>query len=119
MIEPGPVRERRTRLTYILLFRVAVLSLLLAGRLIEEATAPEGVAVGGWGLGLVVLAYASTIALSLWLRRATTYEVVDRVAAAQIVFDLVACTALVQLTGGVESQFFFVYLIVVGASGLL
>jgi two-component system sensor histidine kinase PilS (NtrC family) len=118
---PAPqVRERRTRLTYFLLFRVVLIALLLGARLFDEATLPLGVTLGFTpGLGLVVLSFASAIVLSLWLRRASTTEDVERVAAAQIVFDLFAATALVHITGGIESQLVFVYLLVIAGAGLL
>jgi two-component system sensor histidine kinase PilS (NtrC family) len=115
---PGAL-ERRTRLTYVLFFRVVLISLLLGARLLEEATA-DGPSLGlTAGLGLVILSYASSIILSLWLRRALTITGVDQVATAQIVFDLLGATAVVHLTGGVESQLVFVYLLVVAGAGLL
>ena len=113
-------RERRTRLTYLLFFRVVVVSLLLAARLVEDITAPDGFALGfSPGLGLVVLAYASAIAFSLSLRRAETSAAIDRIAAVQIVLDLLCATLLVHLTGGIESQLAFTYLIIVAGAGLL
>ena len=109
----------RTRFTYVLLFRVVVVSLLLVARLFEEAAAPSGVAFGFTaGLGLVVLCYASSIFFSLWLRRSHSEMELRRLAAAQSIFDLLAATALVHFSGGAESQLAFVYLLVVAVSGL-
>jgi two-component system sensor histidine kinase PilS (NtrC family) len=113
-------RERRTRLTYVLLFRVVVVSLLLGARLFEEASTPDGMAFGFTaGLGLLILSYASSIALSLWLRGERSVAEIDLIAAVQIIFDLASATALVHLTGGIESQLVFTYLIIVAGAGLL
>ena len=82
------VLERRTRLTYVLLFRVVVVSLLLGGRLVEEATLPAGIGSFGFtpGLALAMVLYGSAIVFSLWLRRARNpAATIDRVAAAQII----------------------------------
>ncbi len=109
---------RRTRLAYVFFFRLIFISLLLGARLLEEASAPAGVPPWGFtpGLLLVIVSYASAIGLSLWLRRAQN---VERVAVAQVVFDLCAATMLVHLTGGVESQMSFTYLIIVAGAGLM
>ena len=111
---------RRTRFTYFLFFRVVVISLLLAARAIEEAAAPASAPAFGItpGLVLVIVCYASAIVLSLVLGRAHSEAAIDRVAVSQIVFDLLAATALVQLTGGIESQLAFTFLIVVAGAGL-
>ena len=111
---------RRTRFTYFLFFRVVVISLLLAARAIEEWAAPLSAPAFGItpGLLFVIVCYGSAIALSLALRRADAVAAIDRVAISQIVFDLLASTALVQLTGGVESQLAFTFLIVVAGAGL-
>ncbi len=115
------LRERRTRLTYVLLFRVVFISLLLGGRLVEEATLPSGLTSFGFtpGLALAMALYASAIVFSLWLRRARATADIDRVATAQVAIDLFAATMLIHLTGGIESQFAFTYLIIVGGAGLV
>lgn len=111
---------RRTRFTYFLFFRVVVVSLLLAARAIEEWTSPLSAPAFGItpGLLLVIVCYGSAIVLSLALGRAHDEAAIDRVAVTQVVFDLLASTALVQLTGGVESQLAFTFLIVVAGAGL-
>ncbi len=121
MSAQGAVRERRTRLTYLLLFRVVFISLLLGGRLVEEATLPSGLSSFGLtpGLVLAMALYGSAIVFSLWLRRALASTQVDRIAAVQVALDLLAASVLIHLTGGVESQFAFSYLVIVGGTGLL
>ncbi|MDB4970530.1 MAG: multi-sensor signal transduction histidine kinase [Myxococcales bacterium] len=110
----------RTRLTYVMLFRVGLVTLLLASALIAEVGAPSETTtspVVGTLLGLIVATYALTIAFALVLKRARNVSVL---AALQVGSDLVLTTMLVHLTGRGESAFAFMYIIViVGAAFVL
>ncbi len=107
----------RKRLTYLMLFRVGVVSLLLVAALLaelgESANTPTSPLVTTL-LGLIAATYALTIVFALVLKRARR---IAPLAAAQIATDLLLTTALVHLTGGADSGFVFMYLlVVVGAS---
>jgi two-component system, NtrC family, sensor histidine kinase PilS len=110
----------RTRLTYVMLFRVGLVTLLLASALIAEVGAGVGeqtspvVSTLFW---LIVSTYGLTIVFALLLPRV---EQVGRLAAVQVGSDLVLTTLLVHVTGGAESTFAFMYiLVVVGAAFVL
>jgi two-component system sensor histidine kinase PilS (NtrC family) len=110
----------RKRLTYVMLFRVGLVTLLLAsalvaeiGAAVDEKTSP----VVGTLFALIVATYGLTIAFALLLPRV---EHVGRLAGVQVGSDLVLTTLLVHLTGGAESAFAFMYiLVVVGAAFVL
>ncbi|HEY2746091.1 MAG TPA: ATP-binding protein [Polyangia bacterium] len=110
----------RTRLTYVMLFRVGLVTLLLASALIAEvgATADEETSPVVRSLfWLIVATYGLTIVFALLLPRV---EHVGRLAMVQVGSDLVLTTLLVHLTGGAESAFAFMYiLVVVGAAFVL
>jgi two-component system sensor histidine kinase PilS (NtrC family) len=103
-----------------MLFRVGLVTVLLAAVLtaelaapVEQPTAPVMSAL----LGLIAFTYGLTILYALLLPRLPS---LDLLAAAQIVVDVGSATALVHLTGGVESVFVFLYLLVViGAASVL
>jgi two-component system sensor histidine kinase PilS (NtrC family) len=110
----------RTRLTYVMLFRVGLVTLLLASAVVAEVGAGVGEQtspVVGTLFALIVATYGLTIAFALLLPRVAN---VDRLAAVQVGSDLVLTTLLVHLTGGAESAFAFMYiLVVVGAAFVL
>ncbi|HZS38228.1 MAG TPA: PAS domain-containing protein, partial [Polyangia bacterium] len=115
-----PAAAARRRLTYLMLFRVGVVSLLLIAALISELgtpadqpTSPQVTTL----LGLIAATYGLTIFFALALKRA---QQVSRWAALQVAADLLLTTALVRFTGGADSGFVFMYLLVViGASFVL
>ena len=110
----------RTRLTYVMLFRVGLVTLLLASAVVAEIGAPVGeetAPVVGTLFALIVATYGLTIVFALLLPRVKD---VRRLAAVQVGSDLVLTTLLVHLTGGAESAFAFMYiLVVVGAAFVL
>ncbi len=114
------VDAERTRLTYVMLFRVGLVTLLLASAVVAEVGAGVGEQTSpivGTLFGLIVATYCLTIAFALLLKRVAR---VERLAAVQIGSDLVLTTLLVHLTGGAESAFAFMYiLVVVGAAFVL
>jgi two-component system sensor histidine kinase PilS (NtrC family) len=114
------VHAARTRLTWVMLFRVGLVTLLLAAALIAEVGAGVGevtspvVSTLFW---LIVATYGLTIVFALALPRVAE---VDWLAAGQVGSDLVLTTLLVHVTGGAESAFAFMYiLVVVGAAFVL
>ncbi|MCU1282170.1 MAG: Two-component sensor PilS, partial [bacterium] len=110
----------RTRLTYVMLFRVGLVTLLLAAALIAEVGAGVGEVtspVVSTLFYLIVATYGLTIVFALALPRVGQ---TDRLATAQVGSDLVLTTLLVHLTGGADSAFAFMYiLVVVGAAFVL
>jgi two-component system, NtrC family, sensor histidine kinase PilS len=108
---------RTTRLTWVMLFRVGLVTLLLASALVAEVGAPgsETAPVVSTLFWLIVATYALTIAFALALKR--THNVA-RLAAMQVGADLVLTTLLVHLTGGAESGFAFMYILVIVGAGL-
>jgi two-component system sensor histidine kinase PilS (NtrC family) len=110
------------RVTYLMLFRVGVVTLLLGATFVSElgelaAPIPRVESPRSTLLfGLIAATYGLTIVYALALRRATRLE---PWAAAQLGIDLVFTTALVHLTGDVESVFAFMYLIVIVGASLL
>jgi two-component system sensor histidine kinase PilS (NtrC family) len=111
--------ELRKRLTYLMLFRVGLVTLLLVATAIAELAAPLAPQspVLAAMFALIGATYGLTIIYAVLLRRTTR---VHLLAAVQLSFDLGATTALVHLTGGNESVFVFMYLLViVGASTVL
>jgi len=110
----------RTRLTYVMLFRVGLVTLLLASALAAEVGAGANESTSplvGTLFGLIVATYGLTIVFALMLPRV---QQVGRLAAVQVGSDLVLTTLLVHLTGNAESTFAFMYiLVVVGAAFVL
>jgi two-component system sensor histidine kinase PilS (NtrC family) len=113
----GSLDAARTRLTYVMLFRVGLVTLLLASAVVAEVGAganEEPSPVVGTLFALIVATYGLTIAFALLLKRVARIE---RLAWAQIGADVVLTTLLVHLTGAAESAFAFMYiLVVVGAA---
>src|SRR5262249_52966437 len=85
---------RTTRLTWVMVFRVGLVTLLLASALVAEMGAPgsETAPVVSTLFWLIVATYALTIAFALALKR--THNVA-RLAALQVGADLVLTTLLV------------------------
>lgn len=110
-------QPERTRLTYVMLFRVGLVTLLLASALVAEIGASVGEQtspVVATLFGLIVATYGLTIVFALLVKRVARIE---RLAAVQVGSDLVLTTLLVHLTGRAESAFAFMYiLVVVGAA---
>ncbi|HWE28190.1 MAG TPA: ATP-binding protein, partial [Polyangia bacterium] len=118
--QPFADAAARTRLTYVMLFRVGLVTLLLASALVAEigATASEQTSpVVSTLFWLIVATYGLTILFAVSLPR---IKHVGRLAAVQVGSDLVLTTLLVHLTGSAESTFAFMYiLVIVGAAFVL
>ena len=116
-----PLHQLQTRLTWLFVFRAAVVTVLLATSLaLRISTSDDMLAAGAKVLyGVVLASYASILAGALWLRRFGTRGVVA-LAYAQLFFDAVVATALVMAAGGVESVFVFLYsLTILNAAAVL
>ncbi len=100
----------RKRLLWLLVFRAAVMTVLLATSVVLRLTAAEDmfarVAVALYAVAAV--SYGSVLAGALWMRRFGNRGIRE-LAYAQLAFDAVIATVIVILTGGVESVFVFVF----------
>ena len=109
----------RKRLTYVMAFRVGLVTLLLAAALVAELGASTGEntsPVVTTLFALIAATYGLTIVFALALRSAP----VNWLAAAQLGADSILTTMLVHLTGNAESAFVFMYiLVIVGAAFVL
>lgn len=111
--------EGRTRLTYLMLFRVGVVTLLLVATFMSELAGPpdQAPALRTTVLfGLIAATYGLTIVWAVWLKRGGSLE---RLAVAQIVADLLLTTMVVWATGGPESGFAFMYLLCIVSSSFV
>jgi two-component system sensor histidine kinase PilS (NtrC family) len=110
--------SQRRRLTYVMLFRVGLVTLLLAAALVAElgaATGEEASPVVGTLFALIAATYGLSIVFALLLRTAP----LGWLAAAQIASDLVLTTIVVHLTGNAESAFAFMYIMVIVAAAFV
>ncbi len=111
------VEATRTRLTYVMLFRVGLVTLLLAAALVAELGEPLGSdTVVGTLSWLIVATYGLTIVFALMLKRVRNLA---PLATAQVGADLVVTTLLVHLTGQSESAFAFMYILVIVGAGFV
>jgi two-component system sensor histidine kinase PilS (NtrC family) len=103
-----------------MLFRVAVVTVLLGTNVVSEIAAmseaptvsPRGFAL----LGLIAGTYALTIVFALWLKRARR---LGPLAWAQLAADLATQTVLVVLTGGPDSPFGFLFVLIIVTASFL
>ncbi len=96
-----------------MLFRIGVVTFLLGATFMSELAAPTDQPTSprvNTLLGLIAATYGFTIVSALWLQRTTR---VRTLAVAQVALDLLLTTLLVHLTGGVESGFAFMFLLVI------
>jgi two-component system sensor histidine kinase PilS (NtrC family) len=110
------VPEARRRLTYVMLFRVGVVTLLLVATFVSELAGPAdqlGSARTNVLLALIGATYLFSILYSLWLSSIPSGGSLRTLGIAQTAIDLLLTTALLHLTGGNESGFAFMYLITV------
>lgn len=106
----------RRSLVWFLTFRVAVITLFLGGTAIFFLSGKMRGDIAPYLFLLLTLSYLqaliSALAL-LWVRRYRLY------AQLQFVWDLLFVTALILITGGVDSAFPFVYLLVIISASFL
>jgi two-component system sensor histidine kinase PilS (NtrC family) len=117
----GADEDRRRRITYVMLFRVAVVTVLLGANIVSELAAPvdptQALTTRGFVLlGLIAGTYALTIVFALWLQRARR---VGPLAWAQLATDLATETTLVALTGGADSPFGFLFVLIIVAASFV
>ncbi|MDP2342904.1 MAG: ATP-binding protein [Deltaproteobacteria bacterium] len=100
----------RVRLTWLLVFRVVVVTVLLVTALVLKVSTEEVLFARAAVLlyAIAGLSYASILGGALWVWHFRNRGVVA-VAYAQLFADAVIGTMLVALTGGVESIFVFLY----------
>jgi len=110
--------ESRKRLTYLMLFRVGVVTFLLVATFFSELAAPAGPTSAQTTTLLMLIAgtYGLTIVFAVWLQRA---QALALLAVMQVAADLVLATLLVHYTGGAESGFVFMYLLLIVASSFV
>jgi two-component system sensor histidine kinase PilS (NtrC family) len=109
----------RRRITYLMLFRMVVVTFLLVASFLselDELGQPSLPSVSGVLFGLIAATYGLTIVWALLLRRTGR---VGPLAILQLATDLGLTTVLVQLTGGAESVFVFMYLLIIVGASLL
>jgi two-component system, NtrC family, sensor histidine kinase PilS len=110
-LEPeSALQQLRVRLTWLLVFRATVMTVLLGTSLVLRFTSSESqfarIAVALYAVA--ILSYASVLAGAIWMRRFGTRGI-RPLAYAQLVFDAAIMSVIVLLTGGVESVFVFVF----------
>jgi len=104
-----------------MLFRIAVVTVLLGANVVSEIAAPpeqtQVISTRGFVLlGLIAGTYALTIVFALWLQRARR---VGPLAWAQLATDLATETTLVALTGGADSPFGFLFVLIIVAASFV
>lgn len=110
--------ELRRRITYLMLFRVVLITLVLGITAVLNAAAPEQVTSAENRLlyAIIIGTYAISLGYAFWLPRARRPL---RFATAQLIGDLILTTVLVHVTGGAQSQYTFFYpLSIVGAASV-
>jgi len=113
----GPGPDLRRRITYLMLLRTIVISLVLGLTLWTSSAKdvqPSSTALVLLLVGVVGTTYALTIVYGLLLRRGTEPT---RLVWPQLVGDLVVTALLVHVTGGAQSAYAFIFaLSIVGAA---
>lgn len=110
------VRNDNRSLTWYLVCRTAVITFLLSGAAVFYLKGNfQGITIDSL-LVLIAASYVEAILSALLLHRVRN---IDLFAQVQIVWDLLFVTALILLTGGVESIFSFAYLLVIVSASFL
>lgn len=105
----GP-RPLRARLSYLLLFRAIIISVLLLTTIALRVGAgqPLFAAASIVLYGVCIGGYATILFGAVWLRRFGSYGIVP-LAYFQVLSDSIVATVLVVATGGAESAFVFLF----------
>jgi two-component system sensor histidine kinase PilS (NtrC family) len=117
---PAPGRlesvDLRRRLTYLVLYRAALITLVLGATTVlywlgdADLAAPSAMSL----YGIIGVTYLLTLVYALWLRTATRPALLAHI---QLAGDLVIASVLVHITGGAQSAYtFFFPLTVIGAA---
>ncbi|MBI5482737.1 MAG: PAS domain-containing protein [Deltaproteobacteria bacterium] len=108
------------KITYLMLFRVGLVTVLLAAIVLISASGPSPEELARpyslFVLGLIAVTYGLTLVYAWLLQRVTQPQ---GLAYAQIGADLAITTALVHATGGAESAFTFLYLLSIIGAGMV
>ncbi len=113
------LEAERRNLTYVMLFRIAVVTLLLLALLLAEWYTPDTVSstLVTTLSRYILLVYGFTIVAALLVNRTQNLLALT---IAQAAVDLLLTAGLVYLTGGADSSFVFLQLIaIVGAAAIL
>jgi two-component system sensor histidine kinase PilS (NtrC family) len=105
-----PPRSIRARLSYLLLFRTLIITILLLTTIVLRLGAgqPLFAAASIVLYGVCIGSYATILVGALWLRRFDTWGIVP-LAYVQLSSDTVVAAVLVVTTGGSESAFVFLF----------
>ena len=108
--------DRRRRLTYLMLFRVVLISLVLGATtllyLLADVDPGRASALGLYGI--IGITYLLTLVYALWLRSG---RAVSQLTNLQLAGDLTIATVLMHMTGGAQSAYtFFFPLTVIGSA---
>jgi len=108
----------RKQLGWFLFFRVLLLSLFLGGTILYLLRGRYSLAQDTLLIhyGLVTLYYLQALLVSAALRYVQRFR---RLVHIQIVWDLLFSSTLIYVTGGIESYFSFLFLLIILGSGLL
>ncbi|HWF61904.1 MAG TPA: ATP-binding protein [Nitrospira sp.] len=106
----------KTRIYWLMGWRVVLITLLLGLSLAFEVTKGERVETF---YALIIFTYAVTILYAFLFRRLTTPQVLVQFAWAQIAVDFLLETVLIARTGGIESPFAVLYVISVTVASLI
>jgi two-component system sensor histidine kinase PilS (NtrC family) len=110
--------ELRSKIKWLVLFRIAIVTVLLGAniviQLVGEAPAPEKPLLAlYYVIGAI---YASSTIYAIWLR--FSFRLI-RLAYVQCALDSCFITAIIYITGGVESIFTFLYIFSIFAAAIL
>ncbi len=103
-------------LTWYLICRTAVITVLLGGAAVFYLNSSVNRSSISPFFFLIGVSYAEALASAFLLKRSTDLYVFTQI---QIVWDLLFVSALILLTGGVESVFSFAYLLVIVSASFL
>lgn len=114
----SPSRDAQVRrISYFMLFRLGILTLFTAFAAFTGFLHPEhsdGRSIQDlyeWITWITLgLGYAITLGFAWWLRRAPR---LDRLVSGQLIVDVALAAVLVQVTGGLDSGFVFLYLVAI------
>jgi two-component system sensor histidine kinase PilS (NtrC family) len=106
----------RRQLSWLLFFRVLIISLFLGGTILYQFYSGIGKdSVSLYLYLLVGLCYLQTLVSAFVLPRLHRLRLFTRT---QIVWDLLFCTSLIYVTGGIESIFSFLFIFIITSAGV-
>lgn len=111
-----PMDNIKTRIYWLMAWRIVIVTLLLGLSLAFQVTKGERAETF---YALIVFTYAITILYAFLFRQLTTPHVLQQFAWAQIAVDFLLETVLIARTGGIESPFAVLYVISVTVASLV